>query len=239
MEQNKNQEQPPKINMQTVGELSRQLLRKRTSKVAFRLNMTLEWAYYYLTAHYVTEVNHRGLEYIDSPNTRMAIYNLAKELTANNPRCGVMLCGTCGNGKTTLVHALREFIWELRVKNHFKFMGEYFVPELRIFDAKDLLRKFNNKDDWRTVNDLDLVAIDDFGKEPTEVLEYGNPRSPLVDLLEQRYQRQKFTIITTNLAPNEMEAKYGARLADRFREMFEVIAFEFSSYRGKSERRQT
>ena len=35
----------------------------------------------------------------------------------------------------------------------------------------------------------------------------------------------------------EIRGKYGERIADRFREMFEVIAFEFDSYRGKSERR--
>jgi DNA replication protein DnaC len=41
----------------------------------------------------------------------------------------------------------------------------------------------------------------------------------------------KYTFITTNLMPSELSEKYGLRLADRFREMFDVIAYEHPSYR--------
>ena len=76
-----------------------------------------------------------------------------------------------------------------------------------------------------------MLAIDDLGKEPTEVLDYGNVLSPVVDLMEYRYQHQLFTAVTTNLTPDEIRDKYGKRIADRFNEMLEVIVFEDISYR--------
>ncbi len=63
------------------------------------------------------------------------------------------------------------------------------------------------------------------GEEPKTVLEYGNAINPIVDLFEERYNRQLFTIITTNLDPNEISEKYGVRIADRFREMLAIVSF--------------
>ena len=103
MEQNKKQAiVPPKINTALVGELTREVLASRTSIPIFRINLSAELVYNYLTAHYIAMVARRGRDYIDDENTRMVIYRLAMALTAARPRCGVMLCGTCGNGKTTL-----------------------------------------------------------------------------------------------------------------------------------------
>jgi len=47
------------------------------------------------------------------------------------------------------------------------------------------------------------------------------------DLLLERYSvftiLGKITHITTNLAPNSLKERYGELIADRFREMFNVI----------------
>ena len=76
-----------------------------------------------------------------------------------------------------------------------------------------------------------LLAIDDLGKEAAEVLDFGNALSPVIDLLEYRYQHQLFTAITTNLTNEEITKKYGKRIADRFNEMLEVIIFQDITYR--------
>jgi len=204
----------------------------------FRINLPLEKVYSALTSFYMAEVNFRGMEYIDDANTRQAIYRLAQALVSTRPRAGIMLCGSCGNGKTTLVYALRGMINALKSCGHFDFLGEYYKVGMRIYDAKELTQVYNRLEEWRGIRSSDMLAIDDLGKEPAEVMEYGNLRSPVIDLLEHRYQTQKFTLVTTNLAPGDMRSKYGERLADRFREMFEVIVFDFDSYRGKAERRQ-
>lgn len=83
-----------------------------------------------------------------------------------------------------------------------------------------------------------MLAIDDLGTEPTEVLDYGNVLSPVIDVIEHRYNKQLFTFITTNLVANSedekittIRKKYGVRIADRFNEMLHVIIFKDISYR--------
>ena len=78
---------------------------------------------------------------------------------------------------------------------------------------------------------IPLLAIDDLGKEPAEVMNYGNIINPMVELIEKRYKRQLFTLATTNLTPRQIREKYGARMADRFNEMFNVVIFKSESYR--------
>ena len=49
--------------------------------------------------------------------------------------------------------------------------------------------------------DIDVLGLDDLGTEQSEVLDYGNVYTPVIDLLTKRYEEQLFTIITTNLTP--------------------------------------
>ena len=49
--------------------------------------------------------------------------------------------------------------------------------------------------------DIDVLGLDDLGTEQSEVLDYGNVYTPVIDLLTKRYVEQFFTIITTNLTP--------------------------------------
>ena len=76
-----------------------------------------------------------------------------------------------------------------------------------------------------------MIAIEDMGREATEVLDYGNVLNPVIDLIEYRYDNQLFTAITTNLTSKQVSEKYGKRIADRFNEMLEVIVFENATYR--------
>ena len=48
---------------------------------------------------------------------------------------------------------------------------------------------------------IDVLGFDDLGTEPSEVSDYGNVYTPVIDLLTKRYEEQLFTIITTNLTP--------------------------------------
>ena len=98
-------------------------------------------------------------------------------------------------------------------------------------DAKDVTQIAKDYDDLQELRSEELLAIDDLGKEPTEVLDYGNVLNPVIDILEYRYNRQLFTVVTTNLTPKEIREKYGARIADRFNEMLHVIRFQDISYR--------
>lgn len=101
-------------------------------------------------------------------------------------------------------------------------------------DAKYVAKlcKLNFKDFIR-LSRTEMLAIDDLGTEPTEVMDYGNISYPLIDLLTQRYELQLFTIITTNLTGQAIREKYGDRIADRLNEMMERVGFDNPSYRSK------
>lgn len=47
--------------------------------------------------------------------------------------------------------------------------------------------------------DKEILAIDDLGTEPREIIEYGNVLSPIIDLISYRYEHQLPTIIISNL----------------------------------------
>ena len=76
-----------------------------------------------------------------------------------------------------------------------------------------------------------MLAIDDFGTEPLEVMDYGNVLYPITDLLTTRYDRNLYTILTTNLTPQETRPRYGDRIADRLNEMMGKVIFANSTYR--------
>lgn len=102
---------------------------------------------------------------------------------------------------------------------------------MSIIDAKDIA---NYAKDYRSFQELKMrpmIAIEDMGREATEVLDYGNVLNPVIDLIEYRYDNQLFTAITTNLTSKQVSEKYGKRIADRFNEMLEVIVFENATYR--------
>ena len=86
---------------------------------------------------------------------------------------------------------------------------------------------------FRNLRNMPMIAIEDMGREPIEVLDYGNILNPVVDMLEYRYNMQLFTFITTNLTKSQIREKYGNRIADRFNEMREVIIFKNETYRDK------
>lgn len=180
-----------------------------------------------LLAAYIGEVEYRKRRYIDDARIRDNIQKVAEFLTNNNSKFGMMFCGTCGNGKTTLLYALRSATNYLNDCRHF----EDNHTGIRIYDAKEVSQIAKNYESFKEVRRVPIIALEDIGREPAEVLDYGNVLNPIIDLLEYRYNEQLPTFITTNLTAKEIREKYGNRIADRFNEMIEVLIFQNGSYR--------
>ena len=103
---------------------------------------------------------------------------------------------------------------------------------IRIVDAKYIAHLCkNNHEAYRNLIKVDMLGIDDLGIEPAEVIDYGNVYTPVIDLLTKRYEEQLFTIITTNLTPQQVREHYGDRIADRLNEMVKKIVFNNGTYR--------
>lgn len=210
----------------------RQLLRRRNMKSRFRFPMSTEQTKAVLLGAVKAEVAYRQGEFRDCEELQMQLDKMAEWLTCERGKIGMLLCGGCGNGKTTLMKALQQSINLLNIRNGLT--GT--VYGMRIVDAKTItyLCKTNYKR-WEEIANAEMLGIDDLGVEAVEVMDYGNIISPVVDLLVRRYEAQLFTVITTNLTPPEISKRYGERIADRLREMMGRLVFANNSYRdGKS-----
>lgn len=184
-------------------------------------------------ASYVAEVASRRGEMRLDDATRAHILAAAEWLADANGKMGLMLAGNCGNGKTTLMLAICNLInWMYDSARASK------RRSIRMVKAKEIARMAldkNNRDEYQRLMREDMLAIDEVGEEPSEMIQYGMPFSPIRDLLEERYAAQKLTIITTNLintpARPQLTKHYGERVVDRLREMMTIIPFHNPSFR--------
>ncbi len=152
-----------------------------------------------------------------------------------NGKVGLMLTGFYGNGKTTLMRAicsLINWLFDSACSNTRK--------SISIVNAKSISKiaiEKDSRDAFENLYNEELLAIDEVGEEPAEIINYGMVYTPIRDLLEERYVKQKFTILATNLVQNEhkeifqISDHYGERVVDRLREMMKIVPFHNKSYR--------
>lgn len=211
-----------------VEGLKKSLLQRRPMKVRFKLPMSEEEAYAYLLAEFMVEVECRHRTFCSNEYLETQLHDMANWLTSPFSYFGIMLCGGCGNGKSTMLKAFQQLLNDLRIpKPHND--GTYGI---QIVDAKYIAYQCKNSyDAYRKLIKVDMLGIDDLGTEPSEVMDYGNVYTPVIDLLTKRYEEQLFTVITTNLTPQQIRGHYGARIADRLNEMVKKIVFNNETYR--------
>ncbi len=188
-----------------------------------------------LTAAYQAEIINRGHTPVLDEPTRSHISSAAQWLADPRAKTGLMLQGLYGNGKSTLMYAICRLINYLY---HSPISTERIT--IRTTDAKEIAR-LGSRDETRPaytqLTTEPLLAIDDLGEEPAEIINYGMIHTPVRDLLLQRYRCQRITIVTTNLintkADPQLSRHYGERVVDRIREMMHIITFTNPSYRNK------
>ena len=134
-----------------------------------------------------------------------------------------------GNGKTTLADAIKQLIDTLYYSNYSNERKQVRkIPASRLVD----LARDERNELLADLKGTELLFIDDVGTEATSVKVWGNEVSPMVELLYQRYDRQLFTVITSNLeSEDDIVNRYGDRINDRFAEMFDYLPFDNQSYR--------
>ena len=125
-----------------VTSLTQRLLAQKTTRDRFKFPCTREQAIDLLTAAYRAEVAFRRRQFIADEYTASHIAQLADFLTSDTSRFGLMLCGTYGNGKTTLMYALRS------ATNLLNRCGEFNERRvgIRIEDARDIAKLYTARD---------------------------------------------------------------------------------------------
>ena len=142
---------------------------------------------------------------------------------------GLLLIGGFGCGKTSIMKAYHDIGMRILEKTNDKFM--YF----RMVSANGIVREYESieapadKDTFFNRYIKGKVYFDDFGTE-SMASNFGK-RNLMKDILEERYLKGNPCHLTTNLSLEEIEQKYGGRVYDRMKEMFNVIVLKGRSFR--------
>lgn len=138
---------------------------------------------------------------------------------------GVMLMGKYGCGKTIILESIvvmyNTIIRELHIQR----------PLLKFIKSTDLLETLKEK----PIKSFSLfpLVIDEFGREPKQIMDFGNLRSPVIELLCERYDIGAWTHGTTNFTLDTLyaENQYGRMTGDRLKSMFNFIELKGDSRR--------
>lgn len=134
----------------------------------------------------------------------------------SNQTKSLLLYGPNGTGKSTAIKEYTGVMWSGSALQYASRLAEKGTSYLETYIMHDMY-------------------IDDLGRERTTVSNFGDKINPLHDLIHYRYDvyinRGYKTHISTNLSFTEIEERYGVPIADRIKEMCEVIEFKGESLR--------
>lgn len=216
------------IDFQNVEELSRRLRTGRPSIARFSIEIPAKDAANGIYCAARCEVERVGGKFAMGPELKANIYKCAEWLTSPEASPGLMLMGLTGNGKTSVARGIANLI-EWITNDQLGYSKRIVVG---FYSGKEVCRMCAiSPKDYEKLFAEEIIVLDDLGEEPKEVLRYGMINTPVVDLILERYQRRRMTIVTTNLQASELSDKYGERVADRFREMMTTVVFRGESYR--------
>jgi len=145
---------------------------------------------------------------------------------ARNPEdnMGLILLGPPGTGKTHIAAALINY-----------FLGKglpcRFVEAIKIFRAvKESWKRpdVNESDILKSFVSPQILAIDEVG------VQHGSETEKMfiTEIINDRYNALKATILCGNLSPKELKETIGERAYDRFKENGNVVILSGESYRG-------
>lgn len=195
-----------------------------------------------LSAAYGEQVRQTGRQVVDSLELSKLLRMVSLELSGLQSveqrlgRFGLLMMGVPGDGKTTMIRAIQM------AANLCYSAGLYSQRErdeglegLQIVTARDVAQACTDAFRLQRLKERAVLAVDDVGTEPAEVMHYGTMLQPMAELLEYRYSRRLYTILSTNLTGRQLSEQYGERMVDRLREMCLPMIFPERSYRRRRE----
>lgn len=183
-----------------------------------------------LYGYYKREVERRKNEFVMTDELKQQISEVGNFLTTETRYYGLFLPGSIGNGKTTMLKAIRDLLIYLVESDRIRYCEGDKYP--RFVTARDMANIAKDADEFRSLKTTKYLILDDLCEEPAEVLSFGNYIYPFVELLEYRYEQMLPTFISSNFGAVDIEEKYHcARISDRMKEMFKIISFKEESFR--------
>lgn len=183
-----------------------------------------------LYGYYKREVERRKNEFVMTDELKQQISEVGDFLTTETRYYGLFLPGSIGNGKTTMLKAIRDLLIYLVESGRIRYCEGDKYP--RFVTARDMVNIAKDADEFRSLKSTKYLILDDLCEEPAEVLSFGNYIYPFVELLEYRYEQMLPTFISSNFGAVDLEEKYhSVRVSDRMKEMFKIISFKEESFR--------
>lgn len=172
---------------------------------------------------------------------KMCIYFTRDEIKAQeygiDLNKGIMLMGSKGVGKTRLMQMFSNNQSQSYIlKNCKEISDEYFrLKHEKITITEDYFGSTINFGAGNYQQNKLGFCFEDLGTDNTDAVYYGNKENVLANIFLARYDRlivtktitPQMTHLTTNLTSGEqIEERYGTRIRDRFREMFNQIVWD-------------
>jgi DNA replication protein DnaC len=166
--------------------------------------------------------------YVATTAAQKRVLDIAQRFAdTDEPGASLVLCGKPGTGKTHLACGIASALIERGESAMFRTV----VQAVR--HIKDTYRRDSLRSESEAIEDLlrpDLLILDEIG------VQIGSEHEKMLvfEIINERYQRRRSTILISNLSREELTAYLGERIMDRFREGGGVVAFDWTSYRGKA-----
>lgn len=195
-------------------------------KQRFKLNISKEDAAASLFYAYEANVFLRNSNYEKNKD----IWEICKKISkwlVEGEKDGLLLLGNPGNGKTTMAKSICDIISLLN-------SSPYDNERIGVFRISALhLEKMIVEEPLRfnSIKNCKMLYIDDMGMESDFIKSFGNNLEPISEIIYHRYDNKLFTIASSNLTDKEFKEKYGDRIHDRMKEMFDRIIFTNQSFR--------
>ncbi len=139
-------------------------------------------------------------------------YELIADWLSDNKGKGLLLAGSCGQGKTLVATRILPLFFAER---HLFY---------NLFNSYELNSRQNE------VFRCKILCIDDLGVE-NESVKYGERRNVFTELIDSVEKKGKLLVVTTNLTQDEIVEKYGTRTLDRLFSCCKIVTFSGRSLR--------
>lgn len=223
-----------------ADEIKQEAERARCQAMTSRFNVRLSWEEFLLlftqSANCVLRKRGRKAEFVVDSINQHAIEQLWLYMSYDNSFSGdldkgIMLQGSIGVGKSLLLESYaylqNRLAHRVKAPNGESFKGIQFIHANELADciksAESGARSFAKP----------TLIIDDIGREPKSVMNFGNVCNPIAELIAARADSAVITHATSNynLATLSSDGFYGPMVGDRIRAMFNFITVDGKSRR--------
>ena len=199
----------------------------------FRLRVTYDQftQLFAQSANYILRINGFSHNFtVDNRNEstlkQLHLYLAQSDQFAGDLRKGIMLQGRYGCGKSLLMESYAH------LQNYLIKRYEVYTFPLLTFTTSNFLCTEIAKNGVQPYAKR-VFVIDEFGREPKSVMDFGNTYHPMAELISVRADKPTITHGTTNFTLETLTSDgfYGSMIGDRLRAMFNFIVLDGGSRR--------